>query len=79
MLHTQGSLPLRPALLGRQAVESRAYAKALHYVEEEFHEYFKTEKVGVAKHSQSTGMELMEKLIRYLCAAYLLFEVVFES
>ena len=60
-------------------MECRAYAKALHYVEEEFHEYIKTEKEGGAKHSQSTGMELMEKLIRYLCAADLLFKVVLNG
>ena len=61
---------MRPALLGKQAVECRAYAKALHYVEEEFHEYIKVEKEGGAKHAMGTGMELMEKLIRLVLLYY---------
>ncbi|GIY60055.1 hypothetical protein CEXT_707861, partial [Caerostris extrusa] len=30
-------LPLKSTLLGEKAMECRAYAKALHYKEEEFH------------------------------------------
>ena len=33
----KGPLPLDPVLLGEQAVKCRAYAKALHYKEDEFH------------------------------------------
>ena len=33
----KGSLPLSPELLGEQAMKCRAYAKALHYKEDEFH------------------------------------------
>lgn len=33
----QGPLPLQLQLLGKKAMECRAYAKALHYKEEEFH------------------------------------------
>lgn len=33
----QGPLPLELQLLGEKAMECRAYAKALHYKEEEFH------------------------------------------
>lgn len=33
----QGPLPLESTLLGEQAMKCRAYAKALHYKEEEFH------------------------------------------
>ena len=34
----RGPLPLEPALLGQQAMKCRAYAKALHYKEAEFHQ-----------------------------------------
>ena len=34
----KGPLPLDPPLLGERAMHCRAYAKALHYKEEEFHE-----------------------------------------
>lgn len=33
----KGALPLNNDLLGEQASKCRAYAKALHYKEEEFH------------------------------------------
>ena len=33
----KGPLPLAPVLLGDQAMKCRAYAKALHYKEDEFH------------------------------------------
>ena len=33
----KGHLPLEPTLLGEQALKCRAYAKALHYKEDEFH------------------------------------------
>ena len=33
----KGPLPLDPSLLGQQAIKCRAYAKALHYKEAEFH------------------------------------------
>jgi FKBP12-rapamycin complex-associated protein len=33
----QGPLPLDPQLLGERAMHCRAYAKALHYKEDEFH------------------------------------------
>lgn len=33
----QGPLPIDPQLLGERAMHCRAYAKALHYKEEEFH------------------------------------------
>ena len=33
----KGPLPLDPKLLGRQAMKCKAYAKALHYKETEFH------------------------------------------
>ena len=33
----KGPLPLSPVLLGDQAMKCRAYAKALHYKEDEFH------------------------------------------
>ena len=33
----QGPLPLDTSLLGQRAMRCRAYAKALHYKEEEFH------------------------------------------
>jgi len=32
----RGPLPLSPLLLGEQAIKCRAYAKALHYKEDEF-------------------------------------------
>ena len=32
----KGPLPLDPVLLGEQAMKCRAYAKALHYKEDEF-------------------------------------------
>lgn len=57
-------MPIRPALLGQQAMECRAYAKALHYIEEEFTKYIKQEKEGSIKGPQATGMKLLEKLIR---------------
>ena len=34
----KGPLPLDPQLLGQRAIQCRAYAKALHYKEAEFHE-----------------------------------------
>ena len=34
----KGPLPLDPQLLGQRAMQCRAYAKALHYKEAEFHE-----------------------------------------
>ena len=34
----KGPLPLDPKLLGQRAMQCRAYAKALHYKEAEFHE-----------------------------------------
>lgn len=37
MPYVQGPLPLELQLLGEKAMECRAYAKALHYKEEEFH------------------------------------------
>ena len=44
MEHTDiGSLPLSEDLLGQCASKSRAYAKALHYKEQEFHNGLKTE------------------------------------
>jgi len=55
---------VRAELLGRQAVGCRAYAKALHYIEEEFHEHIKERKGGLKASHQTTGMELLEKLIR---------------
>ena len=33
----QGPLPLSPAILGEQAIKCRAFAKALHYKEDDFH------------------------------------------
>ena len=36
-LASQESLPIESRLLGEQALRCRAYAKALHYKEEEFH------------------------------------------
>ena len=33
----QGPLPIDTSLLGEQAIKCRAYAKALHYKEDEFH------------------------------------------
>ena len=33
----QGPLPLDTTLLGERAIKCRAFAKALHYKEEEFH------------------------------------------
>lgn len=33
----KGPLPLEASLLGQRAMKCRAYAKALHYKEEEFH------------------------------------------
>ena len=55
-------------------MDCRAYAKALHYIEEEFHEYVKEErsttlsglpeKEGQRRERDKQGMELMEKLIR---------------
>ena len=33
----QGPLPLETSVLGERAVKCRAFAKALHYKEEEFH------------------------------------------
>lgn len=50
--HTdKGALPLSSDLLGEQASKCRAYAKALHYKEEEFHR-------------QATA-EILEALIRW--------------
>ena len=34
---SQGGLPVEASLLGLKAMECRAYAKALHYQEEQFH------------------------------------------
>ena len=39
----QGPLPLEASLLGQRAMKCRAYAKALHYKEEEFHRNVTTE------------------------------------
>ena len=36
-MFASGPLPLELQLLGEKAMECRAYAKALHYKEEEFH------------------------------------------
>lgn len=58
-------MPIKPAILGKQAMDCRAYAKALHYIEEEFHDYMKSEREGFRKERDKQGMELMEKLIRY--------------
>ena len=48
----QGALPLNNDLLGEQASKCRAYAKALHYKEEEFH--------------RGPTTETLEALIRYM-------------
>ena len=39
----QGPLPLDSSLLGERAMKCRAYAKALHYKEDEFHRGPKTQ------------------------------------
>lgn len=48
----QGPLPLEVTLLGERAMRCRAYAKALHYKEDEFH-------------NNKPGTDVFEALIRY--------------
>ena len=50
----QGPLPLDTSLLGERAMKCRAYAKALHYKEEDFH--------------RGANTQILESLIRYLLA-----------
>lgn len=47
----QGPLPLDSTLLGERAMKCRAYAKALHYREEEFH--------------RGPNTQILESLIRF--------------
>ena len=47
----QGPLPLDTTLLGERAIKCRAFAKALHYKEEEFH--------------LGPTTQILESLIRY--------------
>jgi len=42
-IYIQGPLPLDSSLLGERAMKCRAYAKALHYKEDEFHRGPKTQ------------------------------------
>ena len=69
----QGPLPLDPHVLGERAMECRAYAKALHYKEDEFHKGPTTEVIGalisINQMLQQKEAAAGENLFALICGA----------